>query len=74
MMKASGCHGDDLAVLACIQAQIREKTEKVWQIARNMGLEMNAPNTKVISINITLDALLTIAGETLECVDSFTYL
>ena len=30
--------------------------------------------TKVMCINTTLDAPLTIAGETLECVDSFTYL
>ena len=39
-----------------------------------MGLEINGPKTKVISINTTLDAPLTIAGETLERVDSFTYL
>ena len=30
--------------------------------------------TKVMCINATLDAPLTVAGETLECVDSFTYL
>ena len=67
-------YADDLAVLACTQAQIREKTEKVWQTARRVGLEINAPKTKVMCINTTLDAPLTIAGETLECVDSFTYL
>ena len=36
--------------------------------------EINAPKTKVMRINTTLDAHLTVAGETLECVDSFTYL
>ena len=67
-------YSDDLADLACTQAQIREMTEKVWQTARHMGLEINAPKTKVMCINTTSDAPLTFAGETLECVDSFTYL
>ena len=67
-------YDDDLAVLACSQAQIREKTEKVWQTAKRLGLKINAPKTKVMVINTTLDAALTIAGETLECVDSFTYI
>ena len=39
-----------------------------------MGLEINAPKTKVMSNNTTLDAPLTVTGETLECVDSLTYL
>ena len=34
-------YADDLAVLACTQTQIREKTEKVWQTARRVGLEIN---------------------------------
>ena len=38
------------------------------------GLEINAPETKVMCINTTLDVPLTVAGETLERVDSFTYL
>ena len=59
-------YADDLDVLECTQAQIREKTEKVWQTARRVGLEINAPKTKVMCINTTLDAPLTIAGETLE--------
>ena len=39
-----------------------------------MGLEINEPKTKVICINITLDATLTVVGETLEYVDSSIYL
>ena len=42
-------YADDLAVLACNQAQIRENTEKVWQTARRVGLEINSPKTKVIA-------------------------
>jgi hypothetical protein len=67
-------YADDLAVLACTQAQIRDNTDKLWKAASRVGLEINAPKTKVMCINTTLDAPLTIAGETLECVDGFTYL
>ena len=35
-------YADDLAVLACTQSQIQEKTENVWQTARRVGLEINA--------------------------------
>ena len=63
-------YANDLAVLACTQAQIREKTEKVWQTARRVGLEINAPKTKVMCINTTLDAPLTIAGETITYLGS----
>ena len=60
--------------MACTQAQIRGKTEKELQTARRVRLEINAPKMKVIYFNITLDASLTIAGEMLESLDSFTYL
>ena len=59
-------YADDLAFLACTQAQIRENTEKVCQTARRVGLEIYAPKTKVMCINTTLDAPLMITGETLE--------
>ena len=67
-------YSDDLAVLAFTQAQIRDKTDKLWMAASRVGLEINAPKKKVMCTNTTLDAPLTIAGKTLECVDSFTYL
>ena len=60
---------DYFAVLTCTQVQIRDKTDKVGKAASRVGLEINVPKTKVISKHTTLDA-----GETLECVDSFTYL
>ena len=51
---------------------MREKIEKEWQTARRVGLEINAPKTKMIFIVTTLYASLTIAGETLECIDILT--
>ena len=68
-ISSSQGYADDLDDLST-QTQIREKTEKVWQTVRREGLEINAPITKVMCINTILDAPLTIAGETLECVDS----
>ena len=67
-------YDDELTVLACTQAHIRDKTDMIWKAASRVGLEINAPKTKVMFINTTFDAPLTIAGETLECVDSFSYL
>ena len=67
-------YADDLAVLACTQAQIRDKTDKILQAASRVWLEINAPKTKVMCITTTMNAHLTVAGETLECADNFTYL
>ena len=67
-------YADDLAVFTCTQGKIREKIDKVWKAGSRVGLEINAPKTKAMCINTTLDASLTVAGKTLECVDSFTYL
>ena len=36
-------YADDPAVLACTQAQIRDKTDKVWNAASHVGLEINSP-------------------------------
>ena len=64
-------YADDVADLACAQAHFQDK---LWQAASYVGLEINAPKTRVMYINTTLDASLKIASGTLECVDSFTYL
>ena len=62
-------YADDLAVLACTQVHIRIKTEKVWQTAKHVVLEIKT--MKLMCINTTLIANVTIAGQTVECVDSF---
>ena len=63
---------DDLVALACTQAQIRDKTDKVWKAASRVGMEINAPKTKMMCINTTLNAPLTVTAKTLECADIFT--
>ena len=54
-------NADDLVVLAFTQAQIRDKTDKVWQAASRVELEVNSPKTKVKRINTTLDTPITVA-------------
>ena len=41
---------DDLAVLACTQAQIRKKTDKASHAARRVGLEINASKSKSLHV------------------------
>ena len=38
-------YADDLANLTCTQAQIRDKTDKVWKAVSRVGLEINEPKT-----------------------------
>ena len=54
--------------------QIRDKIDQIWMSASRVGLEINAPKMKVVRISSLLDTPLTDAGETLERVDSYTYL
>ena len=49
-------YADDLVVLACTQAEIKDKTDKVWKAPNRVGVEIKAPKTKVMCINTTLDA------------------
>ena len=42
---------DDLALLICTQAHIRDKIDKIWLNAMRLELEINAPKTKVVFIN-----------------------
>ena len=60
-------YADDLAVLACTQTQIRNKTDKVWKAASRVRYQQ----TKVLCLNTTLDAPLTVAFKTRN---SLTYL
>ena len=41
---------DDLAVLACTQAQIRNKTDKTSQAAMRVGPEINASKSKSLHV------------------------
>ena len=40
-------YADDLSVLACTQAQIRDKTKNVWLAEMLIGLDINELKTKV---------------------------
>jgi len=65
---------DDLALLACTESRIREKTSKLWLTGRRVGLEINADKTELMCINTSPNAPLNVGSKDLSCVDNFTYL
>ena len=65
---------DDLALLACTESRIREKTSKLWLTGRRVGLEINADKTELMCINTSPNAPLNVGSKELSCVDNFTYL
>jgi len=65
---------DDLALLACTESRIREKTSKLWRTGKRVGLEINADKTELMCINTSPNAPLNVGSKELSCVDNFTYL
>ena len=65
---------DDLALLSHSQQQMQEKTNEVAVTSRQLGLNIHRGKSKVLKANATSTAPVTLEGEALEEVDSFTYL
>ena len=65
---------DDLAELADSCQQMQAKTDELKQISESLGLQINIEKTKTIQINCENEELITIEGQNLENVESFTYL
>ena len=65
---------DDLALLSHAQKDIQEKTTKIEQVAKSVGLKVNSGKTKLMKVK-TKSALKTYAnGAELEEVEDFKYL
>ena len=65
---------DDLALLSHTQQQMQEKTNIVAENSARLGLNINRGKSKVFKINASNETPITVQGEALEEVDSFTYL
>lgn len=65
---------DDLALLSHTQQQMQEKTNSVTDNSARLGLNINRGKSKVFKTNTTNETPITVQGEALEEVDSFTYL
>ena len=65
---------DDLALLAHSQEQIQEKTSRLRTASMKVGLEIHPRKTQLMKMNTSSTDPVTLGGERLEEVDSFTYL
>ncbi|VDO59943.1 unnamed protein product [Schistosoma margrebowiei] len=65
---------DDLALLSHTQQQMQEKTNSVAAASSAVGLNIHKGKSKVLRYNTECTNLLTIDGEDLQDVKTFTYL
>ncbi|CAH8523239.1 unnamed protein product [Schistosoma haematobium] len=65
---------DDLALLSRTREQIQIKTANVAAVSASVGLSIHKGKTKVLKFKAENSNPITLDGETLEDVESFTYL
>ena len=65
---------DDLALLAVRFADMQEKTSRLNEHSKPVGLSFNVPKTKLMSINTNPPSSLMIDGKPIGEVDDFVYL
>ncbi|VDO26991.1 unnamed protein product [Schistosoma margrebowiei] len=65
---------DDLALLSHTHEQMQIKTASVAAVSASVGLNIQKAKTKVLKYNTENSNPITLDGETLEDVESFTYL
>ena len=65
---------DDLALMSSKHDHLKEKSERLNCIAKQVGLNINMKKTQVMTINSPRTTPIHIEGEDLACVESFTYL
>ncbi|VDP63142.1 unnamed protein product [Schistosoma curassoni] len=65
---------DDLALLSHTHEQMQIKTASVAAVSASVGLSIHKGKTKVLKYNTENNNPITLDGETLEDVESFTYL
>ena len=65
---------DDIALLSHSHQQMKEKIGDVWRISRQTGLNLHKGKTKLLKSNTTMMEPLLLESETIEEVESFTYL
>ncbi|VDO74836.1 unnamed protein product [Schistosoma margrebowiei] len=65
---------DDLALLSHTHEQMQMKTASVAAVSATVGLSIHKKKTKVVKFKTENSNSITLDGETLEDVESFTYL
>ncbi|VDP38414.1 unnamed protein product [Schistosoma margrebowiei] len=65
---------DDLALLSHTHEQMQTKTASVAAVSASVGFRIHKGKTKVLKFKVENSNLITLDGETLEDVESFTHL
>ena len=65
---------DDVALLSSTRQHIQEKTNRMNEAAKRVGLKINLGKTKVLRINAKNQTEISIDGQDIEDVQDFTYL
>ena len=65
---------DDLALLSHNHSQMQDKTTLLETTSAGTGLRTNRKKTKLMKMNTTANALVTVDGEPIREVESFVYL
>jgi hypothetical protein len=67
-------YADDLALLSHTEDHMQEKTRKLEENARMVGLKINTKKTKLMYLNTERLPVIFVDGKQLDTVDSFNYL
>jgi hypothetical protein len=67
-------YADDLALLSHTEDHMQEKTRKLEDNARMVGLKINAKKTKLMYLNTERLPVIFVEGKQLDTVDSFNYI
>lgn len=65
---------DDIALLASRHSDIQEKTSRPHDIAKAVRLNINPGKTKTMRLNYKKNDPITVGGNDLEVIETFTYL
>ena len=65
---------DDVALLSSTKQHIQNKTTRMNNEARRVGLKINKEKTKVMSINAKSQEKITVDGQDISEVETFNYL
>jgi len=65
---------DDLSLLSSKQEHLQQKTERLNTFSKQVGLNISRKKSQVMAINTSTPAKISLEGENLEDVKSFTYL
>jgi hypothetical protein len=67
-------YAGDLTLLSHTEHHIQEKTRKLEENVRMVGLKINAKKTKIVYLNTERLPVIFVKGKQLDTVDSFNYL